>query len=110
MTNQINFKCSASIEDPYKINILLDLGAPSNLSSLLGSAPEWILVGKPGLGAGKAYGWSYQNYTTNPAQVAHLNFSLPIYGSKHNYLSFDGIDDRILTNITTINTSATYSV
>ena len=78
-----------------KINILLDLGAPSNLSSLLSSAPEWILVGKPGLGAGKAYGWSYQNYTTNPAQVAHLNFALPVFGNKDNYLSFDGIDDFI---------------
>ena len=93
-----------------KINILLELGAPSNVSSLLGSAPEWILVGKPGLGAGNAYGWVFENYTTDPTRVAHLNFALPVFGNKDNYLSFDGVDDRILTNISTINTSATYSV
>jgi hypothetical protein len=59
------------------------------------SAPEWVLVGKPGLGSGNAYGWVYQNYTTNPAQVAHLNFALPVFGNKDNYLSFDGVDDFI---------------
>jgi hypothetical protein len=77
-------------------NILRDLGAPSNVDSIIGfSSPEWILVGKPGLGAGNAYGWSFQNYSTNPSQVAHLNFGLPIYGTKDNYLEFDGIDDYI---------------
>jgi hypothetical protein len=78
-----------------KLDVMFDLGAPSNLSSILTSAPEWILVGKPGLGAGNAYGWAFQNYTTNAAQVAHLNFALPVYGNKDNYLSFDGIDDYI---------------
>jgi hypothetical protein len=78
-----------------KLDVMFDLGAPSNLSSILTSAPEWILVGKPGLGAGNAYGWAFQNYTTNAAQVAHLNFALPVYGNKDNYLSFDGVNDYI---------------
>jgi hypothetical protein len=78
-----------------KINILLDLGAPSNVSSLLGGSPEWILVGKPGLGAGNAYGWAYENYSTDPTRVAHLNFGLPSFGTKDNYLNFDGTDDYI---------------
>ena len=77
-------------------NILKDLGAPSNVDSIINfSSPEWILVGKPGLGAGNAYGWVFQNYSTNPDQVAHLNFGLPIYGTKDNYLEFDGSDDYI---------------
>jgi hypothetical protein len=80
-----------------KLDVMFDLGAPSNIASILSSAPEWILVGKPGLGAGNAYGWSFQNYTTNSAQVAHLNFALPIFGNKDNYLSFDGIDDYVQT-------------
>jgi hypothetical protein len=77
--------------------ILYDLGMPvgTALDSDYVAAPEWILVGKPGLGAGNAYGWVYQNYTTNAAQVAHLNFSLPIFGNKDNYLKFDGIDDYV---------------
>ena len=92
--------------------ILYDLGMPTGtaLDSDTPSAPEWILVGKPGLGAGNAYGWVYQNYTTNAAQVAHLNFGLPIYGNSGNYLTFDGVNDYVTTNISTINTSATYNV
>jgi hypothetical protein len=79
--------------------ILYDLGMPTGtaLDSDYVAAPEWILVGKPGLGAGKAYGWVYQNYTTNAAQVAHLNFALPVYGNKDNYLSLDGIDNYVQT-------------
>jgi hypothetical protein len=92
--------------------VLYDLGLPIGtvLDSDTPSAPEWILVGKPGLGAGNAYGWVYQNYTTDPTRVAHLNFALPVYGNKDNYLSFDGVNDYIGTNISTINTNATYSV
>ena len=78
-----------------KLNILKDLGAPSNVDSLLGSDPEWILVGKPGLGTGNAFGWSYQNYPTNSAQVAHLNFGLPIHTKTNTYLEFDGTNDYI---------------
>jgi hypothetical protein len=89
---------------------MFDLGAPSNIGSILGAAPEWILVGRPGLGANNYHGWAFQNYSTNPTQVAHLNVGLPIFGNKNNHISFDGVDDRTLTNITTINTSATYSV
>jgi hypothetical protein len=77
--------------------VLYDLGLPIGtvLDSDTPSAPEWILVGKPGLGAGNAYGWVYQNYTTDPTRVAHLNFALPVYGNKDNYLSFDGVNDYI---------------
>jgi hypothetical protein len=78
-----------------KINALLDLGAPSNVSSLLGGAPEWILVGKPGLGTDNAYGWAYENFPVDPTRVAHLNFGLPIYGNAGNYFEFDGINDAI---------------
>jgi hypothetical protein len=77
-------------------NVLRDLGAPDNVNSIIGfSSPEWILVGEPGLGAGNAYGWAFQNYSTNPTQVAHVNFGLPIYGTIDNYLEFDGTDDYI---------------
>ena len=72
--------------------ILRDLGAPSNVDSIIGfSSPEWILVGKPGLGAGNAYGWSFQNYSTNPDQVAHMNFS--VNTKSLGIISFDGTDD-----------------
>jgi hypothetical protein len=89
--------------------ILRDLGAPSNVDSIIGfSSPEWILVGKPGLGAGNAYGWVFQNYSTNPDQVAHMNFSVTpkALGS----LSFDGTDDYLdlNSNIQSGFTAATY--
>jgi hypothetical protein len=85
-----------SFHTTAQYNILRDLGAPSNVDSIINfSSPEWILVGKPGLGADNAYGWSFQNYTTNPSQVAHLNFCLPAYGDKDNYFSFDGTDETI---------------
>lgn len=75
-------------------NILKDLGAPSNVESIIGfSSPEWILVGKPGLGAGNAFGWVFQNYETNPAQVAHINFGLPI--KARGGIEFDGSNDKI---------------
>ena len=77
-------------------NILRDLGAPDNVNSIIGfSSPEWILVGEPGLGAGNAYAWAFQNYSTDSTRVAHVNFGLPIYGNIDNYLEFDGTDDYI---------------
>jgi hypothetical protein len=94
-----------------KINVLLDLGAPSNVASLLGAAPEWILIGKPGLGAGNAYGWAYENYTTDPTRVAHLNFGLPIYGNQGNHFKFDSTSEsiNIAENPLLNNLSYTYS-
>jgi len=75
--------------------ILRDLGAPSNINSIIGfSSPEWILVGKPGLGAGRAYGWVFQNYPTNPDQVAHINFGIPTKGARST-LEFDGSNDYL---------------
>lgn len=79
--------------------ILRDLGAPSNVDSIIGfSSPEWILVGKPGLGAGNAYGWAFQNYSVNPDQVAHMNFS--VTPKNLGVLEFDGTDDLINTGAT----------
>jgi hypothetical protein len=79
--------------------ILRDLGAPSNVDSIIGfSSPEWILVGKPGLGAGNAYGWVFQNYPTNPDQVAHMNFS--VTPKALGVLDFDGSDDLLNTGST----------
>jgi hypothetical protein len=94
-----------SFHTTAQYNILKDLGAPSNVDSIINfSSPEWILVGKPGLGAGNAYGWVFQNYTTNPDQVAHLNFGLPIYGGVNNYLQFDGVDDYVSVSSISVST------
>lgn len=104
--DDITVIASGSHRDSYhtsaQYEILRDLGAPSNVNSIIGfSSPEWILVGEPGLGAGNAYGWAFQNYSTNPTQVAHLNMGLPIYGGTGNYLEFDGVDDYIQANVNT---------
>jgi hypothetical protein len=89
--------------DRYNVtvrNILTDLGKPSGyIDSDVIAQPEWILVGKPGLGAGNAYGWAYQNYPTNTTEVAHLNFGLPIHQGTNNYLGFNGTDDKITTSL-----------
>lgn len=90
-------------------NILWDLGMPAGyLEEDYVAAPEWILVGKPGLGKGNAYGWSYENYSTNPSQVAHMNLSVTpkALGS----LSFDGTDDylNLDSNIQSGFTAASY--
>ena len=74
--------------------ILKDLGAPSNVESIIGfSSPEWILVGKPGLGADNAFGWVFQNHTTDATRVAHLNFGLPIKAKGG--IEFDGTNDYV---------------
>lgn len=86
---------------------LKDMGAPSNVGSIINnSAPEWILVGRPGIGAGNG-AWSYQNYSTNPDQVAHLNFAVPFQGNSSNYLSF-AYGDRLETNITSFGNNTTW--
>jgi len=50
------------------VDIMIDLGAPR-------------------------YGWAYQNYPTNPDQVAHMNFGLPIK-PRGGWL-FDGSNDYV---------------
>lgn len=76
--------------------ILKDLGAPSNVDSIINfSAPEWILVGKPGIGPGNG-AWSFENYPTDSVNVAHMNFCLPFKGTKDNYLSFNGSSDYVI--------------
>ena len=79
--------------------ILKDLGAPSNVDSIIGfSSPEWILVGKPGIGPGNG-AWSFQNYSTNADYVAHMNFALPFKGGPNNYLSFSGSNSDSITGL-----------
>lgn len=93
-----------------QFTILRDLGAPNNINSIIGfSSPEWILVGKPGLRPGNAYGFAFQNYTTNPDQVAHLNFSIPRRGIKTR-LQFDGSNDYLplASNLQSGFTAASY--
>lgn len=81
-----------------KLNVMYDIGAPANLVSQLDSAPEWILIGKPGAGIGNAYGYAFENYSTDPTRVAHLIFPLPIYGTKNNYLNFNNSNYLNLPN------------
>lgn len=76
------------------VDILISLGAPSSVVSPWVPSSEWVefvLVGRPGLGSGNAYGWAIQNYPTNSAQVGHLNFGLEI--NTLGELELDGSDD-----------------
>ena len=76
------------------VNNLISLGAPSNVVNSWVPTTDWkefVLVGKPGLGSGNAYGWAIENYPTNSTQVGHLNFGLPI--KTLGELEFDGTDD-----------------
>jgi hypothetical protein len=87
--------------DTNSVNMMMDLGAPSYVSGWNPSPgrPEWILVGRPGLGAGNAYGWAYENYSVDTSAVAHLNFGLEIKNPGE--LEFDGTDDYMtFTGIT----------
>ena len=80
--------------DQNAINVLISLGAPSSVVSSWLPTSEWVefvLVGKPGLGSGNAYGWAIQNYPTNSTQVGHLNFGLEI--NNLGELELDGSDD-----------------
>lgn len=89
---------------------LKDMGAPSNVGSIINnSAPEWILVGRPGIGAGNG-AWSFQNYSTNPDQVAHLNFGVPFQGNSSNYLSFNGSSDSVTGTVNSIHYPSTNSI
>ena len=70
----------------------VDLGAPKDvLTWANGTWREFVLIGKPGLGAGNAYGWAYENEST---AVAHLNSAIP-YENPLGNTSFDGTDDYI---------------
>jgi len=90
-------------------DILTDLGKPTSfIDSDYIAAPEWILIGKPGLGAGNYYGWAYENYTTNPTLVAHLNFGLPVT-AKGNY-TFTGSESLTFGAVTGDFTRFTVSV
>ncbi len=88
--------------DQTAINILISLGAPSSVVNSWLPTSDWkefVLVGRPGLGSGNAYGWAIENYATNPTQVGHLNFGLEIKNPGE--LEFDGTDDYMtFTGIT----------
>lgn len=80
--------------DQKSIDALISLGAPSSVVSTWLPTSAWkefVLVGRPGLGSGNAYGWAIENYPTNSAQVGHLNFGLEINALGE--LEFDGSDD-----------------
>ena len=73
-------------------NRLYDLGAPSTYThtGTGGSWKEVILVGQPGLGAGNAYAWAYENGdedgTSHQSSVAHLEAS--VYANRHDPTNF----------------------
>jgi len=80
--------------DANTLAILQDLGGPSSWPT---DRAEYVLVGKPGLGADNAYVWQYQNDSAN---VAHANVGLPIVGGKGagaNYIQFNGSTEWIET-------------
>ena len=87
--------------DQRAIDILISLGAPSSVVSSWVPTTDWkefVLVGKPGLGSGNAYGWAIENYPTDSLRVGHLNFGLPIktlgeleFDASNDYMVFTGI-------------------
>lgn len=94
------------------IEVLVELGAPRSVISSWTDNSTWrefVLVGKPGLQDGKAFGWSYENYPTNASQVAHLNFGIPKTGTRSS-LEFDGSNDYLplASNLQSGYSSATY--
>jgi len=87
-------------------DILTDLGKPTGfLESDFIADPEWVLVGQPGLGQGNAFGWAYENYTTNPTKVAHLNFGLPRI--KGGPMVFDSASSSYINFASNINSGQT---
>lgn len=94
--------------DTYSANCLTalyDIGLPPGYLSSYVAAPEWVLVGAPGVGSGNYYGWAYENYPTNSAQVAHLNFGLPI--KKGSPMVFDSSANSYINFASNINSGQT---
>ena len=83
---------ACDVYDTALKKIMMDLGGPLDIESWNNSRREWVLVGKPGLGAGYAYGWAYENEQSGA--VAHLNSAIP-YENPSGYLNFDGTNDYI---------------
>lgn len=82
--------------------ILYDLGMSTGttLDTDYVAAPEWILVGKPGLGANNAYAWVYENNdSTSAVAVVGLNN----LGNGNNSFLFDGSTNYI--NASTVSDS-----
>lgn len=83
--------------DAATLAILQDLGLPDDHIGT--TRPEYILVGKPGLGKGNAYVYVREN---NSSTVAHANIGLPLGGNSSNYLEFNGIDDYLTIDQTDV--------
>jgi len=82
---------ASDYKTPDMLNRIVDCGGPTSVLGWSASSRlEWVLVGKPGSGAGKAYGFVLQN---NSSAVAHLNFGVPRHGGTS--LEFDGVDGNI---------------
>jgi len=82
--------------DSTTIDNMVSLGAPRSTISSWTDGSQWrefVLVGRPGLGDNNAYGWAYENYSTNPGQVAHMNLS--VTPRNIGVLEFDGTNDYI---------------
>ena len=71
---------------------LVDLGAPKEVLSWSNGRREFVLVGRPGLGAGNAFGWGYEN--ESGGAVAHLNSVIPYETPTANF-TFDGTNEFI---------------
>ena len=90
------------------VDRLQDLGAPTtyNYTGTTGSWKEVILVGKPGLGAGNAYAFAYENGHEDGSSYAstnaHLEFS--VYAGRHdpgNFYYFSGTSTSYIDLATT---------
>ena len=71
---------------------LVDLGAPKEVLTWANGRREFVLVGRPGLGAGNAFGWGYEN--ESGGAVAHLNSVIPYETPTANF-TFDGTNEFI---------------
>lgn len=81
--------------DSGTLSRLQELGFPDSQIGV--GRPEYILVAKPN---GKNYVYAYENYSTNPGQVAHAVFPLPINKiNRNNYFELDGSNDYIETTL-----------
>ena len=97
--------------DSTAVANLISLGAPSaTVSSWTDNSAwrEFVLVGKPGLGDSQYYGWAYENYTTNPTLVGHLNFGLPVTANGN--FTFTGSESLAFGALTGDFTNFTVSV
>lgn len=85
--------------------VLYDLGMPTGYLSSFVAAPEWVLVGEPGLGVGQSYCWVYEN---NSSVSAIATVALGNIGNGNNYFQFDASGKRIDTPVSAFGNNATW--